>query len=66
MYTELSRRTEQTVITEVKFTFIIKEQSYERTFSIPHFMPQSENDIATGINNREASELRNLEAELAG
>lgn len=33
------------------------------TVNIPHFMPQGEGDIETGILNRAASEKRKLDAE---
>ena len=61
---ELSRVTETTVKTEVKYTFVVNNQSYERTVIISHFMPQNEAAITVGIENRYQSELKAMQQEL--
>ena len=49
---------EETITTTVEYNF----DGVMVTVDIPHFMPQSESDIETGILNRSASELRKLDA----
>ena len=49
---------EETITTTVEYNF----DGVMVTVDIPHFMPQSESDIETGILNRAVSELRKLDA----
>lgn len=51
-YKILSTRTEETVFTTVEYDFDGEIVIVE----VAHFMPQSENDIITGIENREVTE----------
>lgn len=55
-YTEISRTemSNETVVTQVKFDFM------DRAIWIPHFRPQSEDDILLGISNREITEKKRL------
>lgn len=48
-----------TINTEVEYNF----DGTIVTVDIPHFMPQGQRDIETGILNRAASEKRKLDAE---
>lgn len=59
-YTILSRRSEETVFTTVQYNFDGKIVEVE----VAHFMPTSEQDIITGIENREVTEKNKLLAEL--
>lgn len=49
---------DETITTTVEYNF----DGTIITVDIPHFMPQSEGDIETGILNRATSEKRKLEA----
>jgi len=49
---------EETITTTVEYNF----DGVVVTVDIPHFMPQSELDIETGILNRAASEKRKLDS----
>lgn len=49
---------EETITTTVEYNF----DGTIVTVDIPHFMPQNESDIETGILNRAASEKRKLDA----
>jgi hypothetical protein len=49
---------EETITTTVEYNF----DGVMVTVDIPHFMPQNEADIETGILNRATSELRKLDA----
>jgi hypothetical protein len=49
---------DETITTTVEYNF----DGTIITVDIPHFMPQSESDIETGILNRAVSEKRKLEA----
>lgn len=53
-----SRQVEETIFTTVEYDFdgVIVE------VEIPHFMPQSKEDIILGIENRAVSEQRKLDA----
>lgn len=58
-YTILSTSTlDETITTTVEYNF----DGTIVTVDIPHFMPQNEADIETGILNRAASEKRRLDA----
>lgn len=58
-YTILSTSTlDETITTTVEYNF----NGTLVTVDIPHFMPQSETDIETGILNRAMSEKRKLDA----
>jgi hypothetical protein len=58
-YTILSTSTlDETITTTVEYNF----DGTIVTVDIPHFMPQSESDIETGILNRAVSEKRRLDA----
>ncbi len=58
-YTILSTSTlDETITTTVEYNF----DGTIVTVDIPHFMPQSETDIETGILNRAMSEKRKLDA----
>ena len=56
-YKILDRRTEQTVFTTVEYDF----DGQIVTVDVAHFMPGSEQDIITGIENRAVTEQRRLE-----
>jgi hypothetical protein len=58
-YKILSTRTEETVFTTVEYDFDGEIVIVE----VAHFMPQSENDIITGIENREVTEKVKLSTE---
>jgi len=49
---------DETITTTVEYNF----DGTLVTVDIPHFMPQNESDIETGILNRAMSELRKLDA----
>lgn len=51
-------RDETTVFTTIEYDF----DGIKVTVEVPHFMPQSEDDIILGINNRGVSERRKLES----
>lgn len=55
-YTEITRTqmNEDTLVTQVQFDFM------DRAIWIPHFRPQSEDDILLGISNREITEKKRL------
>ena len=55
IYKELNRRTQNTVITTVEFTF---EDGATKEVDISHFMPETEDDILLGISNRYITEER--------
>lgn len=55
-YTILSRRTEETVFTTVEYDFDGEKVVVE----VAHFMPQSEDDITLGIENRAVTEQQKL------
>jgi hypothetical protein len=58
-YTILSTSTlDETITTTVEYNF----DGTIVTVDIPHFMPQNETDIETGILNRAMSEKRKLDA----
>ena len=52
----MSSREEKTVMTLVEYDF----NGTVVTVNIPHFMPQSEDDIILGITNREVTEFEKL------
>lgn len=58
-YTILSRRTEQTVFTTVEYDF----NGQIVVVEVAHFMPESEQSIITGIENRAVSEQKRLLSE---
>lgn len=51
---------EKTVVTVVEFIFNIEGVEIKKQFTIPHFMPESQDDITLGIENRFISEEREL------
>lgn len=55
-YKILSTRTEQTVFTTVEYDF----DGQIVTVEVAHFMPESQEDIVKGIENRAVSEQRRL------
>jgi len=57
-YKILNTIEEKTIKTLVKFDFL------EDPITISHFMPQSEEDIIKGIENRYISEKRDLDKQL--
>lgn len=57
-YKILDRRTEQTVFTTVEYDF----DGQIVTVDVAHFMPESEQDIITGIENRAVTEQKRLES----
>lgn len=58
-YTILNTSTlDETITTTVEYNF----DGVIVTVDIPHFMPQNESDIETGILNRAMSEKRKLDA----
>jgi hypothetical protein len=57
-YKILDRRTEQTVFTTVEYDF----DGRIVTVDVAHFMPESEQDIITGIENRAVTEQKRLES----
>jgi hypothetical protein len=59
-YTILSRRTEQTVFTTVEYNF----DGQVVVVEVAHFMPESEESIITGIENRAVSEQNRLLSEI--
>lgn len=59
-YKILSTRTEQTVFTTVEYDF----DGQLVVVEVAHFMPESEADIVTGIENRAVSEQRRLVSEV--
>jgi hypothetical protein len=59
-YTILSRRTEQTVFTTVEYNL----DGQILVIEVPHFMPESEADIITGIENRQVTEKNKQSLEL--
>lgn len=63
-YTILNRREEITVKTEVEYTFEINGENHTVTTIVSHFMPQSEEDIVKGIENRALTEQKNIEDQL--
>jgi hypothetical protein len=58
-YTILSTRTEQTVFTTVEYNF----DGQLVVVEVAHFMPESEESIITGIENRAVSEQKRLLSE---
>lgn len=56
-YKILSRRTEETVITTVEYDF----NGEVVVVDVAHFMPQSEDDIILGIENRAVTEQQRLQ-----
>lgn len=56
MYKILNTREEVTVITEVEYTF---EDGSTSIVNVSHFMPNSEDDIIKGIENRFITEQAN-------
>jgi len=55
-YKILDRREQLTIITTVEYTY---EDGSIRIVDVSHFMPNNENDIIEGINNRGISEYKN-------
>lgn len=58
-YKILSRRTEQTVFTTVEYDF----DGQTVIVDVAHFMPNSEEDIIQGIENRAVTEQNRLNSE---
>jgi hypothetical protein len=61
-YKILSRRTEQTVFTTVEYDF----DGQIVVVEVAHFMPESEESIVAGIENRAVSEQNRLLSEVPG
>lgn len=57
-YKILARRSEETVFTTVEYDF----DGEIVTVEVAHFMPQSEEDITLGIENRAVSEQRRMQS----
>jgi hypothetical protein len=58
--TELNRREETTVYTEVEYDFDWEKKVVE----VAHFMPKDEEEIQRGIQNRWITEEKNLQNNL--
>lgn len=57
-YKILARRSEETVFTTVEYDF----DGEIVTVEVAHFMPQSEEDITLGIENRAITEQRRMQS----